>query len=223
VRAASSTALAPQRSSAAWRANGSDVCAFTMSSDFAEGEIVEKSRSRALMRFGVLQASSGSVHAGEHSRLVVSQAATRAPRFGCKVSHLACRNGFGKSYTPVAVDNSRNDGFARGALLFDSGAFFEAHEAWETGWLVETDPTQRRFLQGLIQVAAGFHKLLAMGSVDSASRLLAKGIAKLDACPPRVGCADVATFRDGVRASAHDLAAGRFDRATIPKVGARTP
>jgi predicted metal-dependent hydrolase len=121
------------------------------------------------------------------------------------------------------VDHSRSDGFARGALLFDSGAFFEAHEAWEMGWLVETDPTQRRFLQGLIQVAAGFHKLLATGSVDSASRLIAKGMAKLDACPARVGCTDVATFRDGVRAWAHDLATGRFDRAAIPKVWASTP
>jgi predicted metal-dependent hydrolase len=116
------------------------------------------------------------------------------------------------------VDNSRNDAFARGALLFDSGAFFEAHEAWETGWRVETDPTQRHLLQGLIQVAAGFHKLLAIGSVDSASRLLAKGMAKLDACPPQVGGADVMTFRDGVRACAHDLAAGRFDAAPLSEL-----
>lgn len=122
----------------------------------------------------------------------------------------------------VPVNDSRNDAFALGALLFDSGSFFEAHEAWEAGWRVETDPTQRCFLQGLIQVAAGLHKLLAIGSVDSASRLLAKGMAKLDACPPRVGCADVATFRDGVRACVHDLAAGRFDRAAIPKVGTST-
>jgi len=119
----------------------------------------------------------------------------------------------------VPVDPSRNDAFAQGALLFDSGAFFEAHEAWEAGWLVESDPTQRRFLQGLIQVAAGFHKLLATGSVTSTSRLLAKGMAKLEECPPQVYGADVVTFRDGIRACADDLDAGRFDRAGIPKIG----
>jgi predicted metal-dependent hydrolase len=123
----------------------------------------------------------------------------------------------------VHVDHSRNDAFARGAILFNAGAFFEAHEAWETGWRVETDPTQRRFLQGLIQVAAGFHKLLAIGSVDSGSRLLAKGMAKLEACPPQVGGADAMTFLDGVRACADDLASGRFDRAAIPHVGTTRP
>jgi predicted metal-dependent hydrolase len=129
----------------------------------------------------------------------------------------------GASILAVHLDNSRNDAFARGARLFNSGAFFEAHEAWEAAWRIETDPTQRRFLQGLIQVAAGFHKLLAIGSLDSASRLLAKGMAKLEACPPQVGGGDAMTFLDGVRACADDLASGRFDRAAIPHVGTTRP
>jgi predicted metal-dependent hydrolase len=39
--------------------------------------------------------------------------------------------------------------FRRGARLFDAGAFFDAHEAWEERWRVETDPETRRFLHGL--------------------------------------------------------------------------
>jgi predicted metal-dependent hydrolase len=112
----------------------------------------------------------------------------------------------------------RNDPLARGAALFDSGAFFEAHEAWEKLWRAETDETQRRLLHGLIQVAAAFHKLFAIESAGSASRLLAKGMEKLDACPTNVGDMDVAAFRDGVRACAEALAAGRFDRALIPRL-----
>jgi len=109
----------------------------------------------------------------------------------------------------------------RGAALFDSGAFFEAHEAWEERWRVETDPTSKLSLQGLIQVAAAFHKLLALRSPAAASRLLAKGLAKLDACPAHADYASLGAFREGVRACAQALAAGAFDRSAIPKLAAR--
>ena len=110
--------------------------------------------------------------------------------------------------------------FARGARLFDEGAFFEAHEVWEERWRVATDRGERDFLQGLIQVAAAFHKLLVMKSAEAASRLLAKGLAKLDACPAHVHETDLAAFRERLRACASDLAAGRLALATIPKIGA---
>jgi uncharacterized protein len=117
------------------------------------------------------------------------------------------------------VHDPPDEALQRGALLFDEGAFFEAHEAWEHGWLAETDPTRRRCLQGLIQIAAGFHKLLVMGDADAASRLLAKGLAKLDACPVPTGGVEIAAFREGTRACARALAEGRLDRAAIPRLG----
>jgi predicted metal-dependent hydrolase len=98
------------------------------------------------------------------------------------------------------------------------GAFFEAHEAWEGLWRVETDESRRRFLQGLIQVAAGFHKLFAMHSVDSASRLLAKGIAKLDVGSALVAEMGIATFLAALHRCALDLASGRVDAAAVPKL-----
>lgn len=108
--------------------------------------------------------------------------------------------------------------FSAGALLFDEGRFFEAHEAWEEHWLAETEETKRRFLQGLIQVAAGFHKLVVQDQPDSAERLLAKGLAKLDACSEPIDGVDLARFRDAVRSCASELSAGRFDRSRIPKL-----
>jgi predicted metal-dependent hydrolase len=113
-----------------------------------------------------------------------------------------------------------DDAFARGARLFDGGAFFEAHEAWEERWRLESDEMQRRFLQGLIQIAAGFHKLLVMESPGSASRLLAKGLAKLDACPAQVAEKGLTAFRDGVTAYARAVAGGHIDRAAVPRMRA---
>jgi predicted metal-dependent hydrolase len=108
------------------------------------------------------------------------------------------------------------DAFERGARLFDAGKFFEAHEAWEERWKTSTDEDERRFLQGLIQVAAAFHKLVAMRSPAAAGRLLAKGLAKLDACPSRVEAASLASFREKVRACAVDLARDPEGALAIP-------
>jgi predicted metal-dependent hydrolase len=116
------------------------------------------------------------------------------------------------------VQDSSNESLVRGARLFDAGAFFEAHEVWEERWRHEPDEIQRTYLQGLIQVAAGFHKILVMGSADSAHRLLTKGLAKLNAVSTSVAGAEIALFCTEVRACATALAAGRFDRTAIPKM-----
>ncbi len=115
---------------------------------------------------------------------------------------------------------SLDSAFLRGARLFDRGAFFDAHEAWEDQWRVETDSAQRLFLQGLIQIAAALHKLLVMaGPEDAASRLFSRGLAKLATCPvdiTREHGFDLAAFRGAIHACAEALAAGRFARADIP-------
>jgi len=46
----------------------------------------------------------------------------------------------------------------RGVDLFNQEDYFEAHEVWEDAWRQEQGE-RRRFLQGLIQIAAGFVKL----------------------------------------------------------------
>ena len=104
-----------------------------------------------------------------------------------------------------------------GALLFDAGRFFEAHEAWEAHWLLEKEESRRLLLQGLIQVAAALHKLIDKQAPEPAASLFAKGLAKLDACPAQMGKLDVASFRERVRACADDARKGRFDRATPPR------
>src|SRR6266851_3634096 len=69
------------------------------------------------------------------------------------------------------------DALERGIELFNRQEFYEAHEAWEAGWIDEL-ADERRLLQGLIQVAAGFYKL-QVGSPQGTVKLLEQGLNKL--------------------------------------------
>jgi predicted metal-dependent hydrolase len=122
--------------------------------------------------------------------------------------------------TTIELEVFMGSAFERGAHLYDAGQYFEAHEAWEERWKATTDATERRFLQGLIQIAAAFHQLLVRRSPASADRLLARGLAKLDACPPRVEGLDLAAFRESLRACALGLARNPEGPVTIPPIAA---
>jgi hypothetical protein len=97
-----------------------------------------------------------------------------------------------------------------GERLFDEGAWWEAHEAWERRWRAASDPAERRTLQGLIQIAAALHKLLVLGEPASAARLFARGIAKLEARPD---------LQHAFAACAQAAEQGRFERAALPRLG----
>lgn len=105
----------------------------------------------------------------------------------------------------------------RGVGLFDAGEFFAAHEAWEDGWKATEEPETRLLLQGLIQVAAGFYKIVVQGKPDSAQRLLARGLEKLEqvSAPPGL---DLARIREAGRACVVALGRGEFSRAMIPRI-----
>jgi uncharacterized protein len=83
-----------------------------------------------------------------------------------------------------------------GRDLFNERRFFEAHEAWEEAWLVEEGPARLR-LQGLIQIAAGFHKA-GQGAPLGCARLLEAGLEKLAAAGPDP---ELEAFAEAVRAS----------------------
>jgi hypothetical protein len=71
------------------------------------------------------------------------------------------------------------EAFVSGVELFNCRAFFEAHEAWEALWKTEPLPRPKLVLQGLIQIAAGYHKYFAQKRPDVAARLLERGLSKL--------------------------------------------
>ncbi len=97
-----------------------------------------------------------------------------------------------------------SDLLEEGRALFNGGRFFEAHERWEEAWLVETG-TSKLFLQGLIQIAAGFLKARE-GRAGAAVRLLESGarrVADAGEAPELAGfLADVRRRTGEIRESA---------------------
>ena len=111
--------------------------------------------------------------------------------------------------------------FWRGAALFDRGDYFDAHEAWEERWRSIGEPNERLLLQGLIQVAAAFHKRIVSHAPSSAERLLERGLTKLTACDPAsVPGFALTAFCAALQACKLHIADEDFDRAQIPQMTA---
>ena len=92
---------------------------------------------------------------------------------------------------------------------FNAGCFFECHDTLEEVW-IETRGRSRLFLQGLIQVAAGFHHL-GNGNRVGAGRQLHRGIQKLIGYPEGYAGIDLASLR---RSAGRWLA--RIEAAPVP-------
>lgn len=96
--------------------------------------------------------------------------------------------------------------FAEGARAFDEGRYFEAHEHWEDDWRVEPNPSRKRLLQGLVQVAAALHKHLDKGALAPAKSLFGKALEKLVECDETPEFPGFRRFVDETRAYAEALA-----------------
>lgn len=83
--------------------------------------------------------------------------------------------------------------FRRGVHEFNGGRYFEAHALWEELWADEVD-SRKRFLQGLIQAAAGFHKA-EIGVPGGARKLWKMSLRILHEFPDRALGIDVGEFR----------------------------
>ena len=77
----------------------------------------------------------------------------------------------------MAERESLHNPFQDGLRLFNEEYFFEAHEHLEGLWLAERGPA-RAFLQGLIQICAGFHHF-QNGNLIGAADLLKRGADKM--------------------------------------------
>ena len=81
----------------------------------------------------------------------------------------------------MALDWTHGD-LSEGLRCFHSGAFFEAHEHWESVWLAAHEP-EKTFLQGLIQAAAAFYHF-QRGNFPGTISLLRSALRRLDGYPP---------------------------------------
>jgi hypothetical protein len=86
--------------------------------------------------------------------------------------------------------------YGRGIELFNRGEFYEAHEVLEDVWRPSGQP-ERRFLQGLIQVAVALHHH-SQGNVVGARSLLARARRNLNLYPPAFGGIELADLRNAL-------------------------
>jgi uncharacterized protein len=101
------------------------------------------------------------------------------PRLGCESD----RDPPSPRRAPDLLDRlgvAERAALAEGCRRFDGGRFFDAHEVWEDAWRVESGDV-RLLLQGLIQVAAAFHKGVVQRRPAGMVRLLDAALPKLDA------------------------------------------
>ncbi|MBI4461063.1 MAG: DUF309 domain-containing protein [Acidobacteria bacterium] len=96
--------------------------------------------------------------------------------------------------------------FEEGIALFNREQFFECHEALEEVWM-ELSGDQKKFLQGLIQVAVAFHHL-RRNNMRGARRLLAAGVEKLSRFRPPQNAVDVSTLLQALEPLQQQLSAG---------------
>jgi predicted metal-dependent hydrolase len=102
--------------------------------------------------------------------------------------------------------------YRRGLELFNQGEFFEAHEVLEDVWRAAAAP-ERKFLQGLIQVAVGLHHY-SRGNVAGARSVLARAHRNLSPYPERHGGINLAGLRSRVEQWVSALEKG----AAVPAV-----
>ena len=110
------------------------------------------------------------------------------------------------------------DPLSRGAELFNRGLYWEAHEAWEELWL-ELEDEPKLFVQGLIQLAAAYHKATVQMQPRGCVKLHRSALEKLAPgvqTEPLLAAAR-RTLAEAERWLAGDVPA--IDRALIPRIG----
>jgi uncharacterized protein len=96
--------------------------------------------------------------------------------------------------------------FQRGLDLFNAREFFDAHEVWEDVW--RTAPAEeKKFLQGLIQIAVALHHH-SRGNSTGARSLLARAQRNLLDYPDFYARVNLAAVRAAITECEQALAAG---------------
>lgn len=98
------------------------------------------------------------------------------------------------------------EAYRRGIELFNGGAFFDAHEVWEEAWR-ESGGVEKKFLQGLTQVAVAFHHY-SRGNVAGAYSVLQRARKNITDCPGEFGGIDLNALLESLGKWQEALAAG---------------
>ncbi len=96
--------------------------------------------------------------------------------------------------------------YGRGIQLYNERKFFDAHEVLEDVWRA-APPEDKKFLQGLIQLAVALHHH-SRGNLVGARSLMTRAARNLSTYPHHYGGIDVATLLEGMRQCEAALSAG---------------
>ena len=120
------------------------------------------------------------------------------------------------------MNTGLQESLRQGIEEFNSERFFEAHEAWELVWLASAGD-EKRFLQGIIQIAAAFHHY-QRDNWTGACSLLKAGLERLRDAPPSHAGIALEPLRREASEWAQALQQGRdLGRASLPKIAAAPP
>jgi hypothetical protein len=117
---------------------------------------------------------------------------------------------------------ARTAALRKGLLLFNHHLFFEVHEVLEAQWLQETGE-ERRFLQGLIQIAVAFYHV-GNNNLRGALSLLHDGVEKITPHQPAFLGVELRAFIANLETCREELArlgpegVSRFPPEKIPRM-----
>ncbi|MGL4609396.1 MAG: DUF309 domain-containing protein [Trueperaceae bacterium] len=103
------------------------------------------------------------------------------------------------------------DAWQHGVELFNTGEFWECHEALEPLWMAAKD-IEKEFYAGVILLAAALHKARHMNSPRGGRRNYAKALAHLALVPDTFHGIDVREFE----ATVHDALRHPYKEPKIP-------
>lgn len=133
---------------------------------------------------------------------------------GCVSGPLrAARTG---ANTRIMDTREKNRLYRAGLEAFNSSQFFEAHELWEDVWR-DTPGPDKRYLQGLIQVAAAYHHY-SRANLRGTKKLLQEGLLKLEDFPKTHGGFEIEPLRAAVREWLAVLGSGKTERMSPPRI-----
>ena len=118
--------------------------------------------------------------------------------------------------------------FEHGVILFNSGKFWHAHEAWEIVWQQHAED-ERLFFQGVIQLAAAFHQLASKRNYRAMNANLDKAASKLEVFSPEYCGIAVTPLLSSITEAKQEIerlesnGSSEFNLAIIPKIQFHKP
>lgn len=113
--------------------------------------------------------------------------------------------------------------FEKGIVKFNSGEYYECHDILEDLWF-DIRGSSRKFYQGLIHLAVGFHHIIYLNNPKGAISQLTKCIDKLSVFQPQYQGIELTTLLNKISSCIEDInrikngESDLFNESLIPRL-----